>query len=139
MLYSASAPRPLWDPSAIGSAIGRPLSRPISPANTGGSPQPPRSKPLTGLSRAIVVLLCLKPIKTSATEKRHRGLDSQPRPRPRLNSQLQGATKCVWSCVLLFDIWSVVLCVVQDEDRPLSKNISEAAETRQVARSAQIP
>ena len=31
-------------PSAIGSAIGRPLSRPISHPNTGGSPQPPRSK-----------------------------------------------------------------------------------------------
>ena len=35
-------------PSAIGSAIGRPLSRPISRPNTGGSPQPPRSKPLRG-------------------------------------------------------------------------------------------
>ena len=42
--------------SAIGSAIGRPLSRPISHPNTGGSPQPPRSKPLGGLNRAIVVL-----------------------------------------------------------------------------------
>ena len=43
-------------PSAIGSAIGRPLSCPISHPNTGGSPQPPRSKPLGGLNRAIVVL-----------------------------------------------------------------------------------
>ena len=43
-------------PPAIGSAIGRPLSRPISHPNTGGSPQPPRSKPLGGLNRAIVVL-----------------------------------------------------------------------------------
>ena len=43
-------------PSAIGSAIGRPLSRPISPPNKGRSPQPPRSKPLGGLNRAIVVL-----------------------------------------------------------------------------------
>ena len=43
-------------PSAIGSAIGRPLSRPISHPNTGGSPQPPRSKPLRGLNRAIVAL-----------------------------------------------------------------------------------
>ena len=34
--------------SAIGSTIGRPLSRPISHPNTGGSPQPPRSKPLGG-------------------------------------------------------------------------------------------
>ena len=42
-------------PFAIGSAIGRPLSRPISHPNTGGSPQPPRSKPLGGLNRAIVV------------------------------------------------------------------------------------
>ena len=32
--------------SPIGSAIGRPLSRPISHPNTGGSPQPPCSKPL---------------------------------------------------------------------------------------------
>ena len=44
-------------PSAIGSAIGRPLSRPISHPNTGRSPQPPRSKPLGGLNRAIVALL----------------------------------------------------------------------------------
>ena len=43
-------------PSAIGSAIGRPLSRPISHPNTGGSPQPPRSKPLGGLNCAIVIL-----------------------------------------------------------------------------------
>ena len=43
-------------PSAIGSAIGRPLSRPISHPNTGGNPQPPRSKPLSGLNRAIVAL-----------------------------------------------------------------------------------
>ena len=43
-------------PSAIGSAIGRPLSRPISHPNTGGSPQPHRSKPLGGLNRAIVAL-----------------------------------------------------------------------------------
>ena len=42
--------------SAIGSAIGRPLSHPISHPNTGGSPQPPRSKPLRGLNRAIVAL-----------------------------------------------------------------------------------
>ena len=39
-------------PSAIGSAIGRPLSRPISHPNTGGSPQPPCSKPLIGGSTA---------------------------------------------------------------------------------------
>ena len=43
-------------PSAIGSAIGRPLSRPISHPCTGRSPQPPRSKPLRGLNRAIVAL-----------------------------------------------------------------------------------
>ena len=35
-------------PSAIGSVIRRPLSRPISHPNAGGSPQPPRSKPLGG-------------------------------------------------------------------------------------------
>ena len=33
---------------AIGSAIGRALSRPISHPRAGGSPQPPRSKPLRG-------------------------------------------------------------------------------------------
>ena len=44
------------NPSAIGSAIGRPLSCPIWHPNTGGSPQPPRSKPLGGLNLAIVVL-----------------------------------------------------------------------------------
>ena len=43
-------------PSARGNAIGRPLSRPISHPNTGGSPQPSRSKPLGGLNRAIVAL-----------------------------------------------------------------------------------
>ena len=43
-------------PSAIGSAIGRLLARPISHPNTGRSSQPPRSEPLSGLSRAIVVL-----------------------------------------------------------------------------------
>ena len=51
-------------PSAIGSAIGRPLSRPISHPNTGGSPQPPRSKPLGGAqprdSGAIVSKTTLK-------------------------------------------------------------------------------
>ena len=45
-----------FTPSAIGSAIGRPLSRPVSHPNTCGSPQAPRSKPLTGLNRAIVLL-----------------------------------------------------------------------------------
>ena len=34
----------------------RPLSRPISHPRTGRSPQPPRSKPLRGLNRAIVAL-----------------------------------------------------------------------------------
>ena len=43
-------------PSAIGSVIGRPLSRPTSHPNTGGSPQPYRSKPLGGLNRTIVAL-----------------------------------------------------------------------------------
>ena len=36
---------------------------------------------------------CLKPYKTSAKQKRDRGRDSQPGPRPRLNSQPQGTTK----------------------------------------------
>ena len=42
--------------STIWSAIGRPLPRPISHPHTGGSPQPPCSKPLRGLNRAIVAL-----------------------------------------------------------------------------------
>ena len=42
--------------SAIASAIGKALSRPISHARTGRSSQPPRSKPLRGLNRAIVAL-----------------------------------------------------------------------------------
>ena len=47
-------------PPAIESAIGRPLSRPISHPNTGGSPQPSRSKPLGVLNRAIVALIVSK-------------------------------------------------------------------------------
>ena len=43
-------------PAAKGSAIGAHLSRPISLPRTGRSPQPPRSKPLRGLNRAIVAL-----------------------------------------------------------------------------------
>ena len=46
-------------PPAMGSAIGRPylaLSCPISHPRPGRSSQPPRSKPLRGLNRAIVVL-----------------------------------------------------------------------------------
>ena len=81
-------------PSAIGSAIGRPLSRPISHPNTGGSPQPPRSKPLGGAQpRDSGAIVSKKPLKTSAKQKRDRGRDSQTQPRPQLNSQPQGATK----------------------------------------------
>ena len=43
-------------PSAIGSAIERAPSRPISLPCPGKSSQPPRSKPLRGLNRAIVAL-----------------------------------------------------------------------------------
>ena len=43
-------------PSAIGSAIGVALSRPILHPRAGRSSQPPRSKPLRGLNRAIVAL-----------------------------------------------------------------------------------
>ena len=57
-------------PFAIGSAIGRPLSRPISHPNTGGSPQPPRSKPLGGLNRAIVLLSIAS--KTSLKQARNK-------------------------------------------------------------------
>ena len=42
-------------PSAIGSAIGRP-SLAVSRIHTGRSSQPPHSKPLMGLNRAIVAL-----------------------------------------------------------------------------------
>ena len=48
--------------SAIGNAIGRALSRPVAHPRAGGSSQPPRSKPLRGLNRAMVVLECLKPL-----------------------------------------------------------------------------
>ena len=49
---------------AIGSAIGRPLSRPISHPNTGGSPQPPRSKPLGGAQpRASGAIVSKTPLK----------------------------------------------------------------------------
>ena len=54
----------------------------------------PNSKPLRGLNRAIVVRDSVQnPFRTSAKQKRDTGCDSQPHPRPRLNSQLQGATK----------------------------------------------
>ena len=56
-------------PSATGSAIGRPLSRPISHPNTGESPQPPRSKPLGGLNRAIVALIYVKPLQNQRETK----------------------------------------------------------------------
>ena len=48
-------------PSAIGTAIGKPYLAPISHPHTGRGSQPPRSKPLKGLNRAMVVLWCLKP------------------------------------------------------------------------------
>ena len=87
-------------PSAIGSAIGEALSRPISHLNTGGSPQPPRSKPLWGAQpRYSGAIVSNTPSKKSTKQKRDRGRNSQPRPRPRLNSQPQGATKCVSTCV----------------------------------------
>ena len=45
----------------------------------------------------------VKPFKTSAKPKRDRGRDSQHRPRPRLNSQPQGATQlvCPLTCLLI--------------------------------------
>ena len=78
--------------SAIGSAIGRPLSRPISHPNTGGSPQPPRFKPLGGLNRTIVVLKCPKlrlqspytgastPPNPEIPKKSQKGVPGPPRP-----------------------------------------------------------
>ena len=78
----------IYDLSAIGSAIGSPISHP----RTGSSSQPPRSKPLRGLNRVIVALWCPKPLENKRN-KDNRGRDSQPHPRPRLNSQPQGATK----------------------------------------------
>ena len=78
---------------AIGSAIGRALSRPISRPRTGASSQPPCPKPSRGLNRAIVGYSVPNPFKISAKPKHDRDHDSQPHPRQRLNSQLQGATK----------------------------------------------
>ena len=66
------------------------VSRPISRPRTGMSSQPPRSKPLRGLNCAIVVL------KTLLNQRRNKNTieaDSELCPRPRLNSQPQGATK----------------------------------------------
>ena len=73
--------------SAIGSAIGRALSRPIS------------CKPLRGAQpRGSGATYCVhNPFKTSAKQKRDRGCDSQPRPRPRLNSQSGGLECLAWS------------------------------------------
>ena len=83
-------------PSAMGSAIGRPLSRPISHPRAGRSSHPPRSKPLRGLNQRRVWwrYSVQNPFYTRAKQKRDRDRDSQPRPLSRLNSQLQGATKC---------------------------------------------
>ena len=50
-------------PSAIGSAIGRPPSRPILHPNTGGSPQPPRSKPLWGAQPRDNAIVSKMPLK----------------------------------------------------------------------------
>ena len=55
---SVSRPRPLQDPLCDLEALSRPISHP----RTGGISQPPRSKPLKRLNRAIVVPLCLKPL-----------------------------------------------------------------------------
>ena len=69
---------------------------------TGRSPQPPRSKPLRGAqphdSGAIVSQIPLKQARNEnaiepAILNRVLDRDSQPRPRPRLKSQPQGATK----------------------------------------------
>ena len=46
-------------PSSIGSAIGRPYLA-LSRIHTGGSPQPPCSKPVRGLNRTIVAQKGLK-------------------------------------------------------------------------------
>ena len=69
-------------PSAIGSAIGRPYLALSRIHAQRGSSQPPRSKPLGGLNRAIVAPECRNLFKTSAKQKRDGGFDSQPRPRP---------------------------------------------------------
>ena len=75
---SASAPRPQYDPLCdIAEGDWEALSRPISHPHTGRSTQPPRSKPLRGLNRSIVVLLVSKThSKTDAKQKRDRGRDS---------------------------------------------------------------
>ena len=79
-------------PSAIGSAIGVALSRPISHARAGRSSQPPRSKPLKRLNSAIVAVVSKTPLKQSRNKNAIVAAILN-RPRPRLNSQPQRATK----------------------------------------------
>ena len=75
--------------SAIGSAIGRPYLAPSHiQAQVGVLNCLAR-----GLNRAMVALSCVKPLDNKHETKRDRGRDSQLRPRPRLNSHPQGATK----------------------------------------------
>ena len=77
-------------PSAIGSAIGRALSRIRTQVGF------LNGLVLNHLGSSTARLWCCSvqyPFKTSAKHKRDRGRDSQMRPRPRLNSQPQGATK----------------------------------------------
>ena len=84
-------------PSAIGSAIGRPLSRPISHPNTGGSPHRLVLNRLEGstLNRAIGAIIVSKTPFKQARNKSAIETAILNRPRPRLNSQPQGATKLV--------------------------------------------
>ena len=104
-----SLPHPLdryRTPSAIGSAIGRLLSRPMSHPNTQvGVLNRLVLNRLGAQPRDSGAIVSKSPLKTSAERKHDRSpilnrvldrdCNSQPRPRPRLNSQLQGATKPV--------------------------------------------
>ena len=117
-------------PSAIGSAIGEaPISPYLASKHSCGSPQPPRSKPLWGAqprdSGAIVSKTPLKQAQNKNAMGSDRGRDSQPRPRPRLNSQPQGATKSSGQKTILY-IWyfSVIVLIV---DHP-SEGVSHKSE-----------
>ena len=64
-------------------------------------------------------LACLLPFKTNAKPKRNRGRDLQPRPRPQLNSQPQGATKNLRSPSSTSDPRLLIISFSQSLPHPL--------------------
>ena len=90
-MLSLLPPRPLQDTLCDRECDWEsPVSPYLASTHTRRSSQPPLSKPLGGLNRAIV----------GAQQKCDRGRDSQPRPWPWLNSQPQVPSKSLqwWAC-----------------------------------------